>query len=83
MIQNIILATTIILVLFTGWVLVQHLARHFAYRHPQFGPAREEGVGCGAACRCSAAEQADCPDRQRRHTPVSRITTLQPSEETP
>ncbi len=60
MIQNVILASAIILALFTGWVLVQHLARRFAFRHPQFGPAREEGIGCGMACRCSAAEQEVC-----------------------
>ena len=30
------------------WVAVQTAARRFAARHPEFGPAREEGEeGCG------------------------------------
>jgi hypothetical protein len=29
---------------------VQHLARRFAAQHPEFGPAREEGEGCGFPC---------------------------------
>jgi hypothetical protein len=30
------------------WVAVQHAARTFAARHPEFGPAREEGEeSCG------------------------------------
>jgi hypothetical protein len=37
-----------------GWLLVQATARAFARRHPEFGPAREEGGGCGSGqCRCS------------------------------
>lgn len=33
------------------WILVQQGARRFADRHPEFGPAREEGQGCGFHCR--------------------------------
>ena len=33
----------IILVLLLGWLTVQSLARLFAQRHPEWGPAREEG----------------------------------------
>ena len=43
-----------ILVIFTVcglWILVQQVARRFAERHPEFGPAREEGGGCGFHCR--------------------------------
>lgn len=43
-----------ILIIFTVcglWILVQHGARRFAERHPEFGPAREEGGGCGFHCR--------------------------------
>ncbi|MEW5902931.1 MAG: chemotaxis protein [Pseudomonadota bacterium] len=39
------------------WVAVQHAARRFAARHPEFGPAREEGEegcgGCGGGGHCS------------------------------
>jgi len=38
------------------WVAVQNAARQFAARHPEFGPAREEGEescgGCGGG-KCS------------------------------
>jgi hypothetical protein len=48
-----LLAMAIILLIMLGWVAVQFLARAYAARHPEFGPAREEGSGCGAHCRCS------------------------------
>lgn len=47
-----ILAITIIALILVFWVVVQHLARLFAARHPQFGPYREAG-GCGT-CGCGA-----------------------------
>ena len=40
-------------VLLLGWLAVQSYSRHFAKAHPEFGPAREEGGGCGKACLCS------------------------------
>lgn len=43
-----------ILLLMLGWITVQQLARAFARRHPEFGPAREEGKGCGSGCACSS-----------------------------
>ncbi|MDD3519170.1 MAG: hypothetical protein PHQ14_12550 [Chromatiales bacterium] len=52
-------AIAIIFLLFLGWVVVQHLARTFARRHPEFGPAREEGGGCGKSCSCSRAGQCE------------------------
>lgn len=33
--------------LLAGWLLVQALARQVSARHPEFGPLREEGSGCG------------------------------------
>lgn len=33
------------------WVGVQYGYRRFAWRHPEFGPARES-FGCGLACTC-------------------------------
>jgi len=52
-----------ILLLLLGWVGVQHLARELARRHPQFGPAREEGGGCGSGCSCSSKGECRRPDR--------------------
>ena len=48
-----LLATGLILLALLGWVGVQQLARNFAARHPEFGPAKEEGSGCGG-CACGA-----------------------------
>lgn len=49
-----LIAIFIIFALLAGWIGVQHLARIFAARHPEFGPAREEGGGCGGLfCLCS------------------------------
>ncbi len=49
---NFIIAVLAIFGLLTGWILVQQAARKFAARHPQFGPAKEEGLGCGKTCGC-------------------------------
>ena len=49
-----LIPAAIILVLLLGWILVQHLARRYAARHPEFGPAREEGLGCDGGCGCRA-----------------------------
>lgn len=50
--------------LLAGWLTVQHLARGYARRHPEFGPAREEGAGCGSSCLCSA--RGSCSRKQQR-----------------
>ena len=48
-----LIAPLLIFVVLAGWILVQQAARLFARRHPEFGPAREEGAGCGSGCMCS------------------------------
>ena len=48
-----VIASVAIMVLLCGWLFVQQLARRFAARHPEFGPAREEGSGCGHSCLCN------------------------------
>ncbi len=58
----------IILGLLVGWVSVQHLARWFAARHPEFGPAREEGGGCGGLF-CLCKDKGDCPKQNLRKKP--------------
>lgn len=52
MFMKIFITVSLIMLLMLGWVSVQRLARLFAARHPQFGPAREEGGGCGKSCGC-------------------------------
>ena len=63
MITHFLVAMLVIFGLLAGWIGVQHLSRVFARRHPEFGPAREEGGGCGFLCRCKGAEV--CPRRSR------------------
>ena len=50
---NMGIAMGLILLALLGWIGVQKLAREFAIRHPEFGPAKEEGGGCGRGCSCS------------------------------
>ena len=53
-----LIASAVILVILLGWIWVQAQARKYAARHPEFGPAKEEGAGCGKSCPCSG-EQCD------------------------
>jgi len=53
MIIKVIIVTVVILSLLLGWILIQHFSRLFAKKYPQWGPAREEGQGCGKSCSCS------------------------------
>ena len=50
---DMLIAASVILLVLLGWILVQQFAREYARRHPEFGPAREEGSGCGSGCHCS------------------------------
>jgi hypothetical protein len=43
----------LILALLLGWIGVQRAYRRFARHHPELGPFRDEGAGCGA---CSAGK---------------------------
>jgi hypothetical protein len=49
---NFLIAMTVIFLLMAAWILVQQAARRYADRHPEFGPAKEEGLGCGKTCGC-------------------------------
>lgn len=60
-----LLAAGLILLLLLGWVWVQQRARDFASSHPEFGPAKEEGSGCGSSCACSGNQ---CARRNRTTT---------------
>jgi hypothetical protein len=48
-----LIAMTVIPVLMAAWLFVQWVSRKFAEAHPEFGPPREEGGGCGKSCSCS------------------------------
>lgn len=61
---DIIIAIAIILLLLIGWIIVQQLSRQYAKKHPEFGPAREEGSGCGSSCLCN---NGTCKKKQAQH----------------
>lgn len=48
------IAIVLIFLALWGWLLVQHLVRRNALRHPEWGPPREEGEGCSGHCACLA-----------------------------
>ena len=47
-----LIAMLLVPALLIGWLLVQQIARNFAKSHPELGPYREEGGGCGKSCGC-------------------------------
>ncbi len=58
-----LITTGLILALLLGWLLVQQAARQFSRKHPELGPHREEGGGCGGmggSCSCSSGEKKSC-----------------------
>jgi hypothetical protein len=60
MIETYIIAILSILGILSLWIAVQHWARGFAARHPEFGPVREDGEGCGGLL-CLCKNRATCP----------------------
>ena len=42
------------------WLMVQKLSRNFAAEHPEFGPVREEGGGCGGGGKCNCGSIKNC-----------------------
>ncbi|MBK1877547.1 hypothetical protein [Pelagicoccus mobilis] len=61
MILKLAISVTVILLLMLGWILVQHLSRLFAARHPELGPAREEGGSC---LLCLCGKNGNCPKKE-------------------
>ncbi len=61
---QLLISIGIIFAAFTFWVIIQESARRFARRHPEFGPAREEGGECGISCGCPNWKK--CRDRGQR-----------------
>jgi hypothetical protein len=67
---QLLLSIGIIFAAFAFWVVIQESARRFAKRHPEFGPAREEGGECGISCSC--ANWKTCRDRACAETKCDR-----------
>lgn len=42
------------------WFMVQKFSRQFASANPEFGPAREEGGGCGGGGKCNCGSIKNC-----------------------
>jgi len=49
------------------WLTVQKLSRRFASEHPEFGPAREEGGGCGGGGKCNCGSIKNCTNPKIKH----------------
>ena len=49
------------------WLMVQKLSRKFAADHPEFGPAREEGGGCGGGGKCNCGSIKNCTNPKIKH----------------
>ena len=49
---NLLITIIIIFSLLLAWIFVQQVARKFAANHPELGPVKEEGLGCGKNCGC-------------------------------
>ena len=62
MLYDYLIAIVLVPLLLLSWLLVQACARSHARSHPEFGPAREEGVGCGKSCLCSGGQ---CEQREK------------------
>lgn len=57
----------LILLLLLAWILVQQLYRLFARRHPELGPFRKEGGGCGGSCGSGACGGGGCDTESGGH----------------
>ena len=53
-------AISIIMLVLCAWVIVQHISRAYATKHPEQGSYREEGNCCGAStdCICGKPEKS-------------------------
>ncbi|MEZ5452747.1 MAG: chemotaxis protein [Thiothrix sp.] len=65
MMRDYLIAMLAMPVLLLAWLLVQRFVREFSLRHPEFGPPREEGGGCGSSCGCKG--KTACKNRDNHH----------------
>ncbi|MGB0743579.1 MAG: chemotaxis protein [Opitutales bacterium] len=67
MIIKCIISILVIFGVLSCWVLVQHLGRAFALRHPEFGPPKEEGAGCGMCGKTCKFSKQGCAIQNDHH----------------
>lgn len=67
---NYLIAISIIFFLLALWLVVQAVCRHYSEHHPEFGPHREEGQGCGSSCSCSNKCNVAAKNKTQ-HRPIS------------
>jgi hypothetical protein len=60
-----LIAIGLILGLMVGWIAVERLYRRFARRHPELGPFRKAGGGCGGHCGGGACGGGACETAER------------------
>jgi hypothetical protein len=63
MLTKILFPILALLAMLALWLGVQALARRTAQRHPEYGPFREAGGGCGGGKGCGSAS---CPSPDQR-----------------
>ena len=77
MLTSFLIATALIFALLMAWVGVQFLYRSFSKAHPEMGPPREEGLGCGLFCGC--LNKGSCPkSRLSQSAPHGDSQSLNP-----
>ena len=73
---KVLIADAVIFGVLAAWVWVQQAYAAFARRHPELGPFRREGAGCGSGgcgCsgkRCDPRESTPAPRTQRFDVPA-------------
>jgi hypothetical protein len=77
MLINILIAFLIIFGVLAAWIGVQYMSRAYAARHPEFGPAREDGEGCGGFF-CLCKDRPDCSRKQLTRTNTEPVDTVAP-----
>jgi hypothetical protein len=55
-----LLTIGLLLLLLLAWIVVQQVYRLFARRHPELGPFRKDGGGCGGCCSGGACGDGAC-----------------------
>jgi hypothetical protein len=60
MITKYLIAMTVVPLLLISWVIVQRVTKIYSINHPELGPHREEGGGCGSSCSCSGSKKKAC-----------------------
>ncbi len=64
MLSKYLIAMTVVPLLLIMWLVVQRITKHFSMTHPEFGPHREEGGGCGSSCSCSGTKKSECKNQR-------------------